>query len=308
MMPDPYRCHATMRTLLRLVAVTMTLSVCAVPALAERILFVGNSFTFGAGSAVQTYRPDLVHDLNREGVGGVPALFRRFAEQAGLSWDVSLETASGQDFAFHLANRRAQLSGVWDVVVLQDYSTLDRARPGDPAAHVRDAARLATLFKAANPKVRILLETTWPRADLTYPDGAPWRGKPLRALTDDVARANALAIVSGGNLFAGTLPVGEAWLRAMDQELADPNPYDGIALGKINLWTTDHYHASTAGYYLAALVIFGRITGVDPQRLGPREKAAEEIGINPATAAALQRVAAEELGSAGGAFSRAAVR
>ncbi len=42
-------------------------------AAAERILFVGNSFTFGAGSAVLFFHPELVHDLNHEGQGGVPA-------------------------------------------------------------------------------------------------------------------------------------------------------------------------------------------------------------------------------------------
>lgn len=288
------------RRLLKAAVATIWLAALAAPAAAERILFVGNSFTFGAGSPVKAYRPDLVHDLNREGIGGVPALFKRFAEQAGQNWDVSLETASGQDFAFHLANKRTQLAGAWDVVVLQDYSTLDKLRPGDAAVHVRDAARLASLFKAANPRVRVLLETTWSRADLTYPAGTPWRGKPIRAMTDAIARANALAIVNGGDLFAGTLPVGEAWLRAMDQGLADPNPYDGIAFGKVDLWTWDHYHASAAGYYLAALVIFGRITGVDPRTLGTREKAADEIGLSPATAGALQRIAAEELGSSGG--------
>jgi len=283
------------------VAAAIALLAVAAPALAERILFVGNSFTFGAGSPVRTYRPDLVRDLNREGIGGVPALFKRFAEQAGQNWDVSLETASGQDFAYHLANKRAQLAGAWDVVVLQDYSTLDKTRPGDPTAHVRDGARLANLFKTANPRVRVLLETTWSRADLTYPPGAPWRGKPIRAMTDDIARGNALAIAGNPELFAGTIPVGEAWLRAMSQGVADPNPYDGIAYGKIDLWTWDHYHASAAGYYLAALVIFGRVTGVDPRSLGARERAAEDLGFNPSIATALQRIAAEELGNTGGA-------
>ena len=267
----------------------------AAPSQAERILFVGNSFTFGAGSPVRAYRPDQVHDLNGLGSGGVPALFKTFATEAALDWDVSLETVGGQDFAFHLANKRAELAGSWDVVVLQDYSTLERIRPGDATAHVRDAVRLAALFKAANPRVRVLLETTWSRADLIYPAGTPWHGKPIRAMTDDIARANALAIVTGASLFAGTLPVGEAWLRAIDQGVADPNPYDGLAFGKVDLWTWDHYHASTAGYYLAALVIFGRITGVDPRTLGSREKAADELGLNPNLAASLQRIAAEEL-------------
>ena len=48
------------------------------------VLFVGNSFTFGDGSPVQFYRADTVTDLNSEGKGGVPALFKSFTAQAGL--------------------------------------------------------------------------------------------------------------------------------------------------------------------------------------------------------------------------------
>jgi hypothetical protein len=268
------------------------------PARAEKILFVGNSFTFGAGSPVRFFHPELVHDLNREGQGGVPALFKTFANEAGLNWDVSLETAPGKDLGWHFANRRTELAAAWDVVVLQDYSTLDPQRPGDPAAHVRDSAALAALFKGFNPAARILLETTWPRADLTYPAGTRWHGQPIRAMAQALTQGNALAILNSRDL-TGTVPVGDAWLRAMDQGLADPNPYDGVAYGKIDLWTWDHYHASAAGYYLAALVTFGRITGVDPRTLGSRERAAEELGFNPATTVALQRIASEALQSDG---------
>ncbi len=41
----------------------------------ETILFVGNSFMHGAGSAARYYRANTVTDLNGEGQGGVPALF-----------------------------------------------------------------------------------------------------------------------------------------------------------------------------------------------------------------------------------------
>jgi hypothetical protein len=282
------------RTPARLIAAIGTLLLLAMPAAAERILFVGNSFTFGAGSAVRFFHPELVHDLNHEGQGGVPALFKMFTQQAGLDWDVSLETAGGQDLAFHLNNKRAELAGAWDTVLLQDYSTLDRTRPGDATAHIRDAARMATLFKTANPATKIYLETTWPRADLTYPIGAHWHGKPIRAMADDLARANALALLADRAL-NGTAPVGEAWLRAMDQGVADSDPYDGVAFGKVDLWTWDHYHASAYGYYLAALVIFGRVTGIDPRTLGEHERAADELGFSGLTTVALQRIAEEAL-------------
>ena len=64
-------------------------------ATAERVLFIGNSFTYGSGSAVRFYRSDTVTDLNDEGIGGVPALFKSFADQAGLDYDVALETRGG---------------------------------------------------------------------------------------------------------------------------------------------------------------------------------------------------------------------
>ena len=78
------------------------------------------------------------------------------------------------------------------------------------------------------------------------------------------------------------IPVGEAWTRAMQTGVADPNPYDGIEAGKLNLWTYDHYHASTHGYYLEALVIFGSLTGRDPRSLGDNECSAFELGLSRA--------------------------
>ena len=70
------------------------------------ILFIGNSFTFAAGSPVRFYRADTVTDLNNEGNGGVPALFKSFTQQAGLDYDVSLETRGGTGLDFHLENKR----------------------------------------------------------------------------------------------------------------------------------------------------------------------------------------------------------
>jgi len=44
------------------------------------ILFIGNSFTFAANSPVRFYRAETVTDLNNEGNGGVPALFKSFTQ------------------------------------------------------------------------------------------------------------------------------------------------------------------------------------------------------------------------------------
>ncbi|MGZ3306812.1 MAG: hypothetical protein ACXU8U_13205, partial [Asticcacaulis sp.] len=89
---------------------------------------------------------------------------------------------------------------------------------------------------------------------------------------------------------------------------ADANPYDGIDAGKVNLWNTDHYHASVYGYYLEALTIFGSVTGRDPRSLGANECAAADLGIAPAQAATLQQVAFEQLSAEGAALAPSASR
>jgi hypothetical protein len=279
---------------LRRTLVPLLLLASAPAAFAENILFIGNSFTFGAGSPVAYYERDLIHDFSPAHVGGVPVLFAIFARESHLNWDVSAETSPGQPLSWHLAHAAATVGRRWDTVILQDYSILDPVMPGDPTAHIRDAQALATLVKTANPAARIFLETTWPRADLIYLPGKPWSGQTLEAMTADLARGDTLAI-SKSRDFAGIVPVGPAWVRAIRQGLATQNPYEGVPFGKIDLWTFDHYHASSYGYYLAALVLFGRVTGVDPRTLPAPEKAANELGLDPTVAIALQRVAADEL-------------
>jgi len=165
---------------------------------ARTILFVGNSFTFGAGSPVRRYRPESVADLNGDGVGGVPALFRTFAEQAGLDWAVSLETSGGKDLAWHWTEKRGVIDRRWDAVVLQGYSTLDARRPGDATEHTRYAGALADLFTRANPAVDVQLVATWTRADLTYRPGSPWSGKPVAAMADDLQAASEQARAGSG--------------------------------------------------------------------------------------------------------------
>ena len=130
--------HALSCTLPRAVlALLGAASLQAAAAPATTILFVGNSFTFGApaGAAplVQSYRPDSVTDLNGTHIGGVPALFKAFTVQAGLDYEVSLETSPGKGVDWHYEHKLATIARPFDKVVLQSYSTLDAARPGDPA-------------------------------------------------------------------------------------------------------------------------------------------------------------------------------
>ena len=260
---------------------------------APRVLFVGNSFTYGATSAVRHYRADTVRDLNGEGTGGVPALFRQMTEEAGLDYEVSLETIPGADLDRHWAEKRALIAQPWDVVVLQSYSTLDAQAPGNPDTLVAGAKRIAAAVTAQNPGAALYLTATWARADLIYEKPSPWYGASLDKMTGDIRSGYDAARSALRD--ATVLPVGQAWLQAMADGAADDNPYDGIAFGKVDLWGWDHYHASSYGYYLEALVAFGVITGRDPRDLGRHERCADELGISPDQALALQRAAAETL-------------
>lgn len=87
------------------------------------------------------------------------------------------------------------------------------------------------------------------------------------------------------------MPVGEAFNCAIAQRVADPNPYDGLTPGQIDLWASDHYHASTEGYYLEALTIFTSVARADPRKLGASEAAARDLGIPPVLAVRLQDIA-----------------
>jgi hypothetical protein len=266
-------------------------------AAAERILFIGNSFTYGAGSAVRFYRNDTVNDLNGDGVGGVPALFASFARQAGLDYEVALETRGGAGLDFHLAERRERITGrAWDIVVAHGYSTLDADQPGDPKKLVATSRALADLLRARNADVELHLMATWSRADQVYVADGAWAGRPIEAMANDVRAAYDEAAAAAG---AKVIPVGEAWNRAMRAGAADPNPYDGVDAGKLDLWTYDHYHASTYGYYLEALVIFGHLTGRDPRSLGASECSAFELGLSRSQARTLQQIAFDELAVSG---------
>jgi hypothetical protein len=259
---------------------------------------VGNSFTYGdpAGAAplVRTYRPETVTDLNGTGWGGVPALFKAFTVEAGLNYDVSLETSPGKGVDWHYQNKLGIIAKPFDKVLLQSYSTLDASRPGDPATLIKYTGLLAEAFHDSNPKVDVRLTSTWSRADQTYKPTGAWYGKPITQMALDV-RAGYDKAGRASHLISGVIPVGQAWNRAIASGLADDNPLDGIDAGKVNLWAPDNYHASVYGYYLEALTIFGNVTGRDPRSLGADEYVARDLGISPAIAASLQQVAAETL-------------
>lgn len=280
----------------RRVAAAAALALCglqAVPAsAATSILFIGNSFTYGALASVQNWGTSTVTDLNGTNIGGVPALFKAFTVQAGLDYNVSLETEPGSNLDFHYNNRLALIDKPWDKVVMHGQSNLDFNAPNNPAKISTYTGILGNVFQARNPNVDISLTATWSRADLTFSNASsPWYGKPIQQMGIDVQAGYQVAAANNPTIVDRVNPVGLAWNRAINLGIADGNPYDGISAGKINLWASDNYHASNYGYYLHALVDFGMITGVDPRSLGGNEYAALDLGISASEAYTLQTIA-----------------
>ena len=105
--------------------------------------------------------------------------------------------------------------------------------------------------------------------------------------------------------FAGVVPVGNAFQRAVDAKIAKSSNFykaDGTydeSGSQMNLWWIDRTHPSVYGSYLNALVSFGTISGRNPTSFGATEKAAKDLGIAPSDAVILQNIAAESLIAAG---------
>ena len=277
------------RLVVALAGIAAALPIAAVGA--ESILFIGNSFTYGEGASVQNYRTNSVTDLRGTNIGGVPALFKSFTEQAGLSYDVFLETQPGSNLDYHYNTQLSLINRSWDNVVMHGQSNLNFAAPNNPALISQYTGLLGAVFQAQNPNVDISLTATWSRADLTYLTTSPWLGLPIEQMAIDLQKGYEVVLAQNPSIVDRINPVGLVWNASFASGLADRNPYDGIGAGQINLWAADEYHASNFGYYLHALTVFGLETGIDPRTLGANERAAADLGFTPQQAAALQAIA-----------------
>lgn len=276
------------------------------------ILFVGNSFFHGKYPPVLNYNAENVKDENfgfpKESPrfenhpeepgpwGGIPGIFKKLTDEAGLSYEVHIESISGKTLKFHYDNVLPLIQQPrWNTVVLQENSAyaLPTNRSGHPEVFREYAVKLEQAVHAANPAARLYLYQTWARADMHYTPKGAYTGLPVDSMTLDLHKAYYGVLQQDANV-AGVAPAGDAWLHAIQTGVAMRNPYTPEA-GKINLWGPDYYHPSKWGCYLNACVLFGEITGHDPRTLGAKEQAAAALGIAPAEAVALQRVAYEQV-------------
>lgn len=266
--------------------------------------------------------------------GGVPGIFKALADHARVATDVRHSLRGGATLRGHLLNTnpagwdmRANIASArWDVVVLQGNSTEAVDRVGGNfaqfSAYVGKLQRFAMVGDAhtyresqlypggsnalrslpanpnANPQALIYLYQTWARPDLVYPAGAPYAGESLEAMTEDLRQAYAAAVVNNGGI-AGIVPVGEAFLRAVQEGAALRNPYQPTPRDVDLWWHEDQFHPSVHGAYLSALVMFGALTRIDPASFGAAERARVELGLSPRVAMQLQQVASQQLKASG---------
>ena len=272
--------------------------------------------------------------------GGIPGLIEQFATQAGLDYEVFHSLRGGATLRGHFLNtnpvgwdlRVNMTKRKWDVVVLQGNSTEAVARAGGNPAQFRafvnkieeyihvgaaHSFRESQLYPGgsntrrdipanpnADPNTKVYLYQTWTRPDLAYLPESEYFGEPLETMAYEIRDSYALAAAQNPNI-AGVIPSGEAFLRAVQEGVAFRNPYAPEG-NLIDLWWhEDQFHPSKYGSYLSALVIFGQLSGLDPQSFGANEKAARDLGIEPQHAVRLQRVASQQLAASGISTQRA---
>ncbi len=202
------------------------------------IFFVGNSFTFGGPV------PDLVHDL---------AVYAGFPEP-----NVEYRAIGGQTLEGHRADgdpsgAPARVSEGWDVVVLQEHSTRPTDQVGPAERFKEDALWFYDLAKGAAPECEVILYETWARRAghalyaSTFDSPAQMQAELRFHYRDAAERYIPMFATAARASDVRVAPAGDAW----EVQLASGEPP--------RLHASDDYHASAAGAYLNALVIYSTI-------------------------------------------------
>ncbi|ALK34668.1 hypothetical protein bpln_2g24640 [Burkholderia plantarii] len=249
--------------------------------------------------------------------GGIPGIFAALAAEAGLQYDVHIEAISQTSLAKNFAAAPAVIAQpLWNAVVLQELSTkplplaLTGSSLSDPQAFCSSVKTIETAVHAVAPRAGVYLYEPWARADLAQtlagdPSATGFAAQYQAALTalSDANHDAYYAAAGVDGAIAAVAPVGEAWRLAWSQGVANPDPFAASSLPLLwygieasndpQIGTPDYAHPGVAGAYLSGLVLFERITGVDVQRFGANELAAQQLGVPAALAVRLQQIATQ---------------
>lgn len=191
---------------------------------ATRLLFIGNSYTY---------------------FNNLPAIVERLGEAAGAGpIDVRMVAPGGMRLEDHWQAPDAHTAlrqGPWDVVVLQEQSTLGvdwfldgRARVSTDEVFAPAVDRWVGKVREAG--ARPVLYLTWAR----------------KATPEDQAGLNRAYGRASSRTGAEVAPVGLAWQRARS------------AAPAVELYADDGSHPAPAGSYLAAATLVARVFGKSP--------------------------------------------
>ena len=193
----------------------------------------------------------------------LPGMIEAIAAAAGLSNHVRCRVVAKPNFGLeeHWADGealRVLRGGSWTHVILQQGpSSLPESR-----VMLRSfTKRFADAARAAG--ARTVLFGVWPSRDRL-------------AFQKDVTESYRLAAQDVGG---DVVPVGEAWRLAWERDPTLP------------LYGPDQFHPSAAGSYVAALMLFERLTGRIAPPLGP-EDARRRLHLNAAALKVLHDAAA----------------
>lgn len=195
-----------------------------------KILFLGNSYTAQSARFIEEV-------FNRD----------------GGSYELQFGTPGGKDLNFHLTNptsQQALKSAKWDFVVIQDQSQ----KPGLGGSYTQGFHAAAKGLCEAIEKQggKPCLFMTWGRRDgdkrntQIYPDFITMHGK-ISASYQKAAEENGALLAPVGRAFAIVLGQDKALFR--------------------KLYKSDGSHPSSEGAYLAACVLWGTLTGKNPNSI-----------------------------------------
>jgi hypothetical protein len=233
----------------------------------RRVLFIGNSYTY---------------------FNNLPEMLRGLAASRGLEIDVQMATTGGWKLADHWthaesAAHRLLRDRKWDIVVLQEQSTLGSTTVIDGVARVGADDQFQQYAKLWQEEIH--------RAGMTPAFYLTWAKKGAPQDQDALDRAYVSAARAAHAL---VVPVGRAWKSAREHHAG------------IELFQPDGSHPSPAGTYLAACTFFAALfdrspvglpasitgTPIDPQTAEPASNRRESLAALSGTdAAALQREA-----------------
>lgn len=187
-----------------------------------RVLFVGNSYSFG-----------------------VPKAFTKTATAHGRSVKTGHSTFGGWTLAQHAAHQGTLekiRNGNWDVVVIQENSLIPAQPPGKRDAAMFGPLRLLVNEARSHGAIPVLYQT-WGRRD----GNAQLRKDTFREMTARVRDGYQAASKQAGGIVI--VPVGDAWEREMN-----------VGRGR-ELFIEDGSHPSAAGDSVTAETFYRTMFG-----------------------------------------------